>query len=103
MPLIKCENVSLAYENVCVVRNLNFSLEQGDYLCIIGENGSGKSTLLKALVGLKSVKSGRIIYNGLKKTEIGYLPQQTQVQRDFPACARGGVVRMHRIRTPVLR
>ena len=88
MPLIKCENVSLADENVCVVRHLNFSLEQGDYLCIIGENGSGKSTLLKALVGLKSVKSGRIIYNGLKKTEIGYLPQQTQVQRDFPASVR---------------
>ena len=88
MPLIKCEIVSLAYENVCVVRNLNFSLEQGDYLCIIGENGSGKSTLLKALVGLKRVKSGRIIYNGLKKTEIGYLPQQTQLQRDFPASVR---------------
>ena len=88
MPLIKCENVSLAYENVCVVKNLDFSLEQGDYLCIIGENGSGKSTLLKALVGLKSVKSGRIVYDGLKKTEIGYLPQQTQIQRDFPASVR---------------
>lgn len=85
MPLIKCEDVSLAYENTCVVRNLNFSLEEGQYLCIIGENGSGKSTLLKALVGLKQVKSGRIIYNGIKNTEIGYLPQQTQIQRDFPA------------------
>jgi len=85
MPLIKCEDVSLAYENICVVRNLSFSLEEGSYLCIIGENGSGKSTLLKAMVGLMPVKSGKIIYDGIKNTEIGYLPQQTQVQRDFPA------------------
>lgn len=85
MPLIKCEDVSLAYENTCVVRNLNFTVEEGQYLCIIGENGSGKSTLLKALVGLKPVKSGKITYCGIKNNEIGYLPQQTQIQRDFPA------------------
>lgn len=86
MSVITCENVSLAYENVKVVDNLSFSLSAGDYLCIIGENGSGKSTLLKAILGLKPVKSGSISFgDGVRHGEIGYLPQQTEVQRDFPA------------------
>lgn len=84
--LLKCDNVSLAYENNTVVKNLSFSVNSGDYLCIIGENGSGKSTLMKALLGLKSVDSGKFsLGDGLKKNEIGYLPQQTGVQKDFPA------------------
>ena len=65
---------------------MNFSLNAGDYLCVVGENGSGKSTLIKGLLGLKAPQSGNITFGeGLKSTEIGYLPQQTQLQRDFPA------------------
>ena len=86
MALIKCENVSIGYEGQTVVRDLNFQIEQGDYLCIVGENGSGKSTLVKSLLGLKAVDSGKIKFgDGLKQQEIGYLPQQTDVQKDFPA------------------
>ena len=86
MALIKCENVSIGYEGQTVVRDLNFHIDSGDYLCIVGENGSGKSTLVKSLLGLKSVESGRILFgDGLKQNEIGYLPQQTDVQKDFPA------------------
>ena len=86
MPLIKCENVSIGYEGQTVVKDLDFSIEKGDYLCIVGENGSGKSTLVKSLLGLKSVEKGQIIYgDGLKQNEIGYLPQQTDAQKDFPA------------------
>nr|WP_178629785.1 metal ABC transporter ATP-binding protein [uncultured Mediterraneibacter sp.] len=86
MALIKCENVSIGYEGQTVVRDLNFQIEQGDYLCIVGENGSGKSTLVKSLLGLKAVDSGKIEFgDGLKQREIGYLPQQTDVQKDFPA------------------
>lgn len=86
MALITCENVSIGYEGQTVVRDLNFAIEPGDYLCIVGENGSGKSTLVKSLLGLKSVEKGRIIYgDGLKRSEIGYLAQQTDIQRDFPA------------------
>ena len=86
MALIKCENVSIGYEGQTVVRDLNFQINTGDYLCIVGENGSGKSTLVKSLLGLKGVESGRIVFgDGLKQNEIGYLPQQTQAQRDFPA------------------
>ena len=86
MALITCKDLTLAYENHIVVENLSFEVNPGDYLCIIGENGSGKTTLMKALLGLKKAKHGTIeLGDGLHKNEIGYLPQQTFVQRDFPA------------------
>lgn len=86
MAYIKCENVALAYEGQTVVSNLNFEVNKGDYLCIVGENGSGKSTLVKAILGLKNANSGKITFgDGLGRKEIGYLPQQTIVQKDFPA------------------
>ena len=86
MALITCENVSIGYEGQTVVKELNFSIERGDYLCIVGENGSGKSTLVKSLLGLKGADRGKIIYgDGLKKNEIGYLPQKNEEQKGFPA------------------
>ena len=86
MALISCENLRFAYDGVPVLEDVNFSLQAGDYLCVVGENGSGKSTLIKGLLGLKAPDGGSIRFgDGLKSTEIGYLPQQTQVQRDFPA------------------
>ena len=86
MAFITCENVSFSYENTSVIKNLNFSVNQGDYLCIVGENGSGKSTLIKGILGLKSPADGKIIRgDGLKTNETGYLPQQTPAQKDFPA------------------
>ena len=86
MSQLLCENLSLGYNTRTVVENLNFSVNTGDYLCIVGENGSGKSTLMKTILGLLKPLSGRIITgDGLIADEIGYLPQQTEVQRDFPA------------------
>ncbi|MDD6061269.1 MAG: ABC transporter ATP-binding protein [Oscillospiraceae bacterium] len=86
MAYVTCKNLSLGYESKVVVEGLNFAVNRGDYLCIIGENGSGKSTLMKTLLGLKAPLGGEILFSdGLKKNEIGYLPQQTVVQRDFPA------------------
>ena len=86
MALITCKHLDLGYENTRVVEDLSFTVEQGDYLCIVGENGSGKSTLMKTLLGLRSPLSGQIVFgDGLRKNEIGYLPQQTPIQRDFPA------------------
>lgn len=52
--LIKVENLTLSYENMTVVKDLSFTVESGDYLCIVGENGSGKSTLVKSLLSLKN-------------------------------------------------
>lgn len=84
--LLRCEGVSFSYENTGVIKNLSFSLNSGDYLCIVGENGSGKSTLTKGILGLKSPAEGKIIRgDNLKANEIGYLPQQTPAQKDFPA------------------
>lgn len=82
---IICENVSLAYESGTVAEGLSFTVSSGDYLCILGENGSGKSTLVRALLGLHPAAGGRITRNA---AGIGYLPQQTAVQRDFPATVR---------------
>ena len=89
MALIKVSGVSLGYEGKAIVTDLNFEVNKGDYLCIVGENGSGKSTLMKTLLGQKNVVSGKIEFgDGLKQKEIGYLPQQTPVQKDFPASVR---------------
>ena len=86
MALITCTSVSLGYEGNPIVENLNFTVNQGDYLCIVGENGSGKSTLMKTLLGLKDPMKGIMtLGDGLRKNEIGYLPQQSGAQRDFPA------------------
>lgn len=86
MAILQCENLAFSYEGRTVLEGVNFSLEAGDYLCVVGENGSGKSTLIKGLLGLKKPEHGAIRYGeGLLGTEIGYLPQQTQLQRDFPA------------------
>ncbi len=83
--LISCENLSVSYEKHIAVENVSFHIDDGDYLCIVGENGSGKSTLMKAMLGLLPLKSGKISFNGITLKDIGYLPQQTQIQRDFPA------------------
>ncbi len=86
MAQLTCRDVSLGYEGHAILTGLNFSVSAGDYLCIVGENGSGKSTLMKTVLGLQKPLSGSISFgDGLKSSEIGYLPQQTAVQKDFPA------------------
>ncbi len=85
MSQIIVKNVSLGYDGRTFIEGLDFSVNSGDYLCLVGENGSGKSTLIKALVGLKKVNVGKITTDGFSLNEIGYLPQNTDIQGDFPA------------------
>lgn len=86
MALIGIKNVTIAFEGAVAVDNVSLSVKKGEYLLIVGENGSGKSTLMRAMLGLVRPKSGKIVYgDGLQKNQIGYLPQQTAAQRDFPA------------------
>lgn len=86
MALISCKNVSMSYDGNTVLSDVNFKVYSGDYLCIVGENGSGKTTLMKGILGLLPVSAGQLTFSdGLKQSEIGYLPQQTGIQRDFPA------------------
>ena len=89
MAQLTCQNLCVGYDGKSVLQDLNFEVFAGDYLCIVGENGSGKSTLIKTILGLQPPISGRILTgDGLRKNEIGYLPQQTVVQKDFPASVR---------------
>jgi len=89
MALLSIENLTVGYEGEAVLGNISFSIDKGDYLCIVGENGSGKTTLMKTMLGLIPPIKGQIKHgDGLKKNEIGYLPQQTVVQKDFPASVR---------------
>lgn len=86
MAILTAKNLSVGYEGKAVLENVNFEIEMGDYFCIVGENGSGKSTLMKTILGLKPAIAGEIIYGeDLSKNQIGYLPQQREVQKDFPA------------------
>lgn len=89
MAQLTCQNLRVGYDGKSVLQDLSFEVFAGDYLCIVGENGSGKSTLMKTILGLQPHISGRILTgDGLRKNEIGYLPQQTVVQKDFPASVR---------------
>ena len=84
--LIDCRDVALGYEGKALSRHLSFQVRSGDYLCIVGENGTGKSTLLKVLLGLMKPLDGAVTADkSLRTGAIGYLPQQTRAQRDFPA------------------
>ena len=89
MALLTVKNLSVGYESQAVAENISFSVGEGDYLCIVGENGSGKSTLMKTILGLMPPIKGDIKRgDGLRQNEIGYLPQQTEVQKDFPASVK---------------
>ena len=84
--LLDCRDVSLGYEGQALWQGLTFQVRSGDYLCVVGENGSGKSTLLKSMLGLLKPMKGEIALDrSLRAGAIGYLPQQTQAQKDFPA------------------
>ena len=89
MALLTVRNLALGYDSRVIAEGMNFSVDAGDYLCIVGENGSGKSTLMKTLLRLQEPAGGEILFgDGLRKNEIGYLPQQTDVQKDFPASVK---------------
>ena len=101
--LISIENITLSYDGVTIIDNLSLDIFNGDYLCIIGESGSGKSTVMNAILGLMKPSSGKITYHGIKREQIGVLPQQNPVSSDFAArveevvisgclnrCAKGG-------------
>lgn len=84
-----CQELTIGYDGKVLLQDINFSVKEGDYLCIIGENGSGKSTLMRTLLHLQQPVSGKVVFGaGVKSNEIGYLPQQTMVQKDFPASVR---------------
>ena len=89
MAQITCQDLSIGYDGKAILEHISFSVNEGDYLCIIGENGSGKSTLMRTLLRLQQPIGGSVIFDdGVQSTEIGYLSQQTAIQKDFPASVR---------------
>ncbi len=85
MSLIELKNLSLGYNNIPVLKSINLVIEENDFICIVGPNGSGKSTLIKGILGLIKPISGKVKYNSLKQNFIGYMPQETRVDSNFPA------------------
>lgn len=85
MNLIELRNLSLGYDNHIILKNINMTIEENDLICIVGPNGSGKSTLVKGILGLIKPKKGKVIYHNLKQNFIGYMPQETRVDSNFPA------------------
>ena len=82
--VLKVENLSVAFGKTEVLKDVSFSIEQGDSLAIIGPNGSGKTVLFKALVGTLRHR-GHIHWAPM--TRIGYVPQKLDLQRDLPITA----------------
>lgn len=85
MSLIDIKNLSLGYDGNIVLKNVNLKIEENDFICVVGPNGSGKSTLIKGILGLIKPISGAITFNNLKQNFIGYMPQETKVDSNFPA------------------
>ena len=93
MAQLKCKNLTIGYDNNIIIKDLSFEVNKGDYLCIVGENGSGKTTLLKTILGLHPLSKGEIIFgDDLHKNEVGYLPQQNNIQKEFPATVKETVI-----------
>ena len=89
MSVLNCQNLTIGYENKIIQQNLNFEVKKGDYFFIVGENGAGKSTLMKTILGFIKPLDGKVIFGGdVNRKEIGYLPQQTSIQRSFPATVK---------------
>jgi zinc transport system ATP-binding protein len=89
MKIFECKKLSIGYGNKVVCKNINFEVRKGQYICVIGENGSGKSTLLKTILGLNKTVSGKIVFDKeFPSNSIGYLPQQSDMQKDFPATVK---------------
>ena len=86
MSILECKKLTIGYNDKVVCKDINFAVEKGEYLCIIGENGSGKSTLIKTILGLNKAVSGKVVFDkSINKNLVGYLPQQSDLQKDFPA------------------
>lgn len=89
MAQLRCENISVGYEDGIVVSDVSFELNRGDYVCIVGENGAGKSSLIKGILGLAKIQGGKLEYgDGMSRADVGYLPQQKDYQKNFPATVK---------------
>ncbi|MEN0661306.1 energy-coupling factor transporter ATPase [Caldifermentibacillus hisashii] len=85
-PILQVKNIYFQYEKTGkkILQSLSLTINEGEWLTIVGANGTGKSTLLKVMAGLESPQRGKLIYNGKKyskpiSTDIAYLPQNPKL------------------------
>jgi zinc transport system ATP-binding protein len=91
--IISVKNLTFDYSDTSVLRNVNFTLQKGDFLGIIGSNGAGKSTLIKLILGMLPYNKGEIKVFGKDISEVrgkvGYVPQKANsFNTSFPATVR---------------
>ncbi len=90
VPMIQAKNISFAYENLSVLKDVSFEIEEGDFVAVLGPNGAGKSTLAKLIIGLLPMQKGSLEVAGTPvqqirgKNIIGYMPQRYSIDRLFP-------------------
>ncbi len=84
MSLIEVKNLSFSYDRDLILKDITFTIEEGDFFAITGPNGGGKSTLIKSILALLKPKRGEVIYRNLERVDIGYVPQNTNINLSFP-------------------
>lgn len=87
MTILEVENIKVSYSNHIALENINFKIEEGEYVCLVGENGSGKSTLIKTIVGLLKQEEGKVGLN-ISLDEVSYLSQTNLKDLNFPATSK---------------
>jgi zinc transport system ATP-binding protein len=92
--LITLNSLSAGYGSAIVLKDVDFSVGEKDFIGVIGPNGGGKTTLLKVLLGLLKPLSGSIVFNEelLKRNKIGYLPQMSAGDTSFPVTVKDVVL-----------
>lgn len=87
-PIIEIKNLSAGYDGRTVLRDVNLTIYQRDFLGIIGPNGGGKTTLIKCILGLLKPTGGEVICHSCRPSNsqftMGYLPQYNTIDRKFP-------------------
>ncbi|MBM3422030.1 MAG: ABC transporter ATP-binding protein [Chlorobi bacterium] len=86
--VIRCEGLCVELGGAAVLRDLSFSVDEGEFLAVVGPNGGGKTTLLRVLLGLQKPSSGSVSVFGAQPGNspgrTGYVPQRLFFDRDFP-------------------
>jgi zinc/manganese transport system ATP-binding protein len=80
--VIQAKNLTKRFGNQLVFQNVNFTINDGDFLSLIGPNGSGKTTLVKIIMGLEKKSGGELLVD--HKQVIGYVPQFRNIDIDYP-------------------
>lgn len=101
--LVRLADLTLGYRRHPAVHYLSGGFRDGSLTAVVGPNGAGKSTLLKAVAGALKPFGGQVALHGLTAGDIAYLPQQAEVERDFPIDVLDTVLLGHWRRVGIFR